>query len=103
MKLSDNLASGVRISSLQNNRGRGRRDTLEGFFQQSSQLSHHHKATPTNSKLDTVCRDVASKVITMLILPMLAFSFIVMFFGHHDFARNCLLLRITATVCGKLS
>ena len=53
--------SGVRISSLQSKRGRGRQDTLEGFFQQPSQLSHYHEATPT--ELDTVCKDVASEVI----------------------------------------
>jgi len=54
-------SSGVRISSLQNNRGKVRQDTLEGFFQQPSQLSDHHEATPT--KLDTSCRELAPEVI----------------------------------------
>lgn len=89
-------SSGVRISSLQNNRGKGRQDTLEGFFQQPSQLSDRHEATPT--KPDTSGRELAPEVIRNAD-SFYTSSFIMMFWqleklkGVLGYSMNSLIIR----------
>ena len=62
--------TGVRISSLQKGREKGRQDTLEGFLQQPSSSSHH-EATASSFELQTSNREVAPQVINVKFFSLL--------------------------------